>query len=112
MISTEKAMARPLPRVTLSIELWEGETRICENKTSLVCKLVRLLIVASLLGGCVSGGGGSGFYSISGTVADEEGNPIDGVEIVVTGGKNTTTITASGGEGVYERIDLNWVKRD
>ena len=59
---------------------------------------IGLLIVASLVAGCVGGGGGSGSYSISGTVVDSDGNAIDGVEIVVTGGKSTTTTTANGGK--------------
>ncbi len=59
---------------------------------------IGLLIVASLVAGCVGGGGGSGSYSVSGTVVDSDGNAIDGVEIVVTGGKSTTTTTANGGK--------------
>ncbi len=58
-------------------------------------RFIGLLIVASLLAGCV---GGSSSYSVSGTVVDEDGNAIDGVEIVVKGGKSTTTTTANGGK--------------
>jgi len=68
------------------------------KQAGLLHLFVGLFIVASLLVGCVGGGGGSGSYSISGTVVDKDGNAIDGVAIVVTGGKSTTTTTANGGK--------------
>ncbi len=68
-----------------------------KKQARLLHLFIGLLIVASLVAGCV-GGGGSGSYSVSGTVVDSDGNAIDGVEIVVTGGKSTTTTTANGGK--------------
>ena len=69
-----------------------------KKQARLLHLFIGLLIVASLFAGCVGGSGGSGSYSISGTVVDSDGNAIDGVKIVVTGGKSTTTTTANGGK--------------
>lgn len=59
--------------------------------------LTCLLLLVSLLTGCSGGSGGSVLYSVSGKVVDELGTGIDGVEIVVTGGKSTVTTTTDGG---------------
>ena len=55
-----------------------------------------LLIGALLLAGCA----GSGSYTASGYIFDDEGNPIEGVELVLSGG-SSDTITADA-QGYWE----------
>ena len=62
------------------------------------CCIIALVVLALSLTGCVGGGGGSKAYTASGKVVDGNGNGIDGVKILVTGGKSTTTVTANGGK--------------
>lgn len=68
-----------------------------KKQARLLHLFIGLLIVASLFAGCI-GGGGSGSYSVSGAVVDKEGDAIDGVKIVVTGGKSNTTTAANDGK--------------
>ena len=75
------------------------------KKSRLLHLFAGLIIIVSLLSGCVGGGGGSDFYSISGTVVDDEGTAIDGVQIVVTGGKSSSTGTANGGKFALTSLD-------
>jgi len=49
------------------------------------CCIVVLVVLALCLTGC-NGGGGSKFYKVSGKVVDGNGDGIDGVKILVTGG--------------------------
>jgi len=52
-----------------------------------------LLIGALLLAGCA----GSGSYTASGYIFDDEGNPIEGVELVLSGGSSGTITTDAQG---------------
>lgn len=70
--------------------------RCCSRKTGLF--IVALVVISLSLTGCL--GGGIKSYTVSGVVADGNGDGIDGVEIAVTGGKSTTTTTANGGKYV------------
>ena len=60
--------------------------------------IIALVVLSSSLAGCVGGSGGSKPYTVSGKVVDENGDGIDGVTILVTGGKSATTTTEDGGE--------------
>jgi hypothetical protein len=62
------------------------------------CSIIALMVLALSLTGCIGGGGGSKAYTASGKVVDGNGDGIDGVKILVTGGKSTTTVTANGGK--------------
>ena len=68
----------------------------CFRKTG--CCIIALLVLSLGLTGCVGGGGGSNSYSASGKVVDGNGDGIDGVNILVTGGKSATITTKNGGE--------------
>lgn len=59
--------------------------------------LAGLILTSVLFVGCL-GGGGSGSYSVSGTVVDQANVGTDGVQIVVTGGKSMTATTEDGGK--------------
>jgi hypothetical protein len=62
------------------------------------CSIIALMVLALSLTGCIGGGGGSKAYTASGKVVDGNGDGIDGVKILVTGGKSTTTVTTNGGK--------------
>jgi hypothetical protein len=70
----------------------------CSRKTGLF--VVALVVMSLSLTGCFGGGGGIVSYTVSGTVVDGDGTGIDGVVIVVTGGRSTTATTGNGGEYV------------
>lgn len=60
--------------------------------------IVALVVISLSITGCFGGGGSSKSYTVSGKVVDGNGDGIDGVEILVTGGKSTTTTTENGGK--------------
>lgn len=62
--------------------------------------IVALVVMSLSLTGCFGGGGGTVSYTVSGAVVDADGMGIDGVAIVVTGGRSTTATTGNGGEYV------------
>lgn len=62
--------------------------------------IVALVVMSLSLTGCFGGGGGTVSYTVSGAVVDADGMGIDGVAIVVTGGRSTTAATGNGGEYV------------
>jgi hypothetical protein len=68
----------------------------CFRKTG--CCIIALLVLSLGLTGCVGGGGGSKSYIASGKVVDGNGDGIDGVKILVTGGTSNTTTTENGGK--------------
>ena len=53
--------------------------------------VVALVVMSLSLTGCFGGGGGIVSYTVSGAVVDGDGMGIDGVVIVVTGGRVTAT---------------------
>lgn len=63
-----------------------------------VSYLIALMVLALSITGCIGGDGSSKPYTVSGRVVDGNGDGIDGVKILVTGGKSTTTTTANGGK--------------
>ena len=71
-------------------------THFCFKKT--VSYLIVLMVLALSITGCIGGDGSSRPYTVSGRVVDGNGDGIDGVKILVTGGKSTTTTTANGGK--------------
>ena len=60
--------------------------------------IVALVVISLSITGCFGGGGSSKSYTVSGKVVDGNGDGIDGVKILVTGGKSTTIVTANGGK--------------
>ena len=60
--------------------------------------IVAVVVLALSSTGCIGGGGSSKLYTVSGRVVDGNGDGIDGVRILVTGGKSTTTTTSNGGK--------------
>ena len=62
------------------------------------CFIIALVVLSLSLAGCVGGGGGSKADIASGKVVDGNGDGIDSVKILVTGGTSITTTTAKGGE--------------
>ena len=64
------------------------------------CCIIALVVLALSLTGCFGGGGDSKSYTASGKVVDGNSDGIDGVKLVVTGGKNTTITTTNGGKYV------------
>lgn len=60
--------------------------------------IVALVVISLSITGCFGGGGSSKSYTVSGKVVDGNGDGIDGVKIVVTGGKSTTTTTKNDGK--------------
>ncbi len=62
--------------------------------------IVALVVISLSITGCFGGGGSRKSYTVSGKAVDGNGDGIDGVKIVVTGGKSTTTTTKNGGKYV------------